>query len=366
MKNKNVREISAEEERIKTAVKMDIDVASKRAGNWQEIEELAYEPHDRVKRSSLSFGFPVVCAVMLAASLTVMQLFSESFYDFKHSPKAAMSCDDGGGGGGGEKHAELADEGYSEPYIGSISSNFSVDESGEPYTGYYELDVPVFFPHEEGYTDYGSVYFYAVCEGETLYVNETEQFSYTAGETEDMKIRFEMKQITAEESPQVTVIALFLRDGGLNSRAAARSVSLKNPYYSEDNADAAHEKTTNEFTFDPLTVQVPQELEITNDGESETLRFRVSPFYTDEEYDIVLMTAGGGAEPTAEQLYMNYSQANGGSLFTKTYEGRYILDDYIEEKAAYASESCVFAAAVPRGGGSIVLSPVYDVSEFVE
>lgn len=78
---------------ILALLKADVDTASADAGNWEKISELAYDEPDSIKRSTLPFIFPAVCALLLAVGLGVLQLFSEVTLESDHQPACRAETD---------------------------------------------------------------------------------------------------------------------------------------------------------------------------------------------------------------------------------------------------------------------------------
>ena len=218
---------SAEEEKIKAALRSDIRSAAAEAGDWQEIADSAYESGAHVRRSTLSFVLPAVCAAVLAVSLGALQMFSEYGYDFRHEPAAAVQTGS----------ADVSDEEASG--ITSLKTRYSTTADGYPDTGNYLLDMKVYFPHKDGYTDYGRLYIFAVCEGRTVYTSSS-PVSYTAGKEKSVSITFSFDTRTQSDKPEVGVAAVFLRDGdnGENCESAIQTISLLNPCNSE--SDLGH------------------------------------------------------------------------------------------------------------------------------
>lgn len=213
---------SAEEEKIKAALRSDIRSAAAEAGDWQEIAESAYESGAHVRRSTLSFVLPAACAAVLAVSLGALQMFSEYGYDFRHEPAAAVQSGS----------ADVSDEEASG--ITSLKTRYSTTADGFPDTGNYLLDMKVYFPHKDGYTDYGRLYIFAVCEGKTVYTSAS-PLNYTAGREKSVSITVSLDERTESDKPDVGVAAVFLRDGdnGENCESAIETISLLNPSNSE-------------------------------------------------------------------------------------------------------------------------------------
>lgn len=398
MKNKDSRKISIDEEKIKREIRSDIDVAAKKAGNWQDISELAYEPHDHVKRNSLTFAFPAVCVVMLAAALSVMHLFSEDFYDFKQSAKAAVSDDESdiedvddkyGGGADSQTESAAADaadteteETIAEPAIGNITAHYSSDEYGDPYTGAYELTIPAYFPHEEGYTDYGSLYIYVICEGEILYGADNAPIPYQADNADEVSVGFDMKEITAEQNPQVAVAVCFVRDGGSHCETAVQMLDMENPYYSDDTAYMAYSDDTNEFMFanyygDAETAEIEfgdisEMLKFSSvypiaEGNGSGVSITLGEDMSQSGYDVVFMTTGEAVTKNglkAERMYMNADENGMSGLFgfeRTAYLGLYSI---LGESEGYSNEDGIFAVVIPRDGGEAKVSEFYGLKDY--
>lgn len=395
MKNKDSRKISIDEEKIKREIRSDIDVAAKRAGNWQDISELAYEPHDHVKRNSLTFAFPAVCVVMLASALGVMQLFSEDFYDFRHSARAAVSDDESYIDDSDEENGSEADlqtesaaadteteKTVAEPAIGGITAQYSSDEYGEPYTGAYELTIPAYFPHEDGYTDYGSLYVYVICEGDILYGAESDPIPYQADNADDVSVRFDMKEITSEQNPQVTVAVCFVRDGGSHCETAVQTLKMRNPYYSDDTAHLAYTNDANNFMLlNYYGDDVTEEIEFGDISEILNLS-SVSPIIENNGsgvsitlgkdrcqsgYDVVFMTTGSAVTQNgskAECMYMNADENGMSDLFGIGREAYLGLYNILGESEVYSYGDGIFAALIPRDGGEVAVSEFYDLKDY--
>jgi hypothetical protein len=217
------------------------------------------------------------------------------------------------------------------------------------------------FPHEDGYTDYGGLYVYAVCEGEILYSSVYPDY-YQAGTVQTVtSVIFNMKEDTATENPTVTVIAAFVRDGSIkeiDGCTAVGSVSLKNPEYSADTADNAYANTDSGENIRSAKADTEDNLRSADPslylvGESDSgIEFSAITNICDDGYDTVYLTTNG----TAQSRYVKFDKVYGDSEEAVRYYAFLSLDEILGEND---SDGYIIAAAIPRDGGKTAVSPIY-------